>query len=81
MPSNPSFNCSKSTMRAVVPTVTVRGLAAGLDAVENHRDAEGRAFAHTAADHIDVARLEDPQLQRPSGNSTALSGNSGMRSG
>jgi hypothetical protein len=41
--------------------------AARLAPFRDERDAEARVLAHAAADHVDVARLEDPQPQRSVG--------------
>jgi len=47
-----------------VPTVAVVDATASLLALDDHRDAEHRTVAHAAADHVEIARLEDSQLER-----------------
>ncbi|MEZ5560874.1 MAG: hypothetical protein R3E86_20305 [Pseudomonadales bacterium] len=44
----------------------------------NEHDTERHALAHTAADHVQIARLENLQRQQPPGNSTGCSGNNGI---
>ena len=50
---------------------------AGLAALDDQHDDEAAAVLHATADHVDVARLEDPSDSGPAGNSTVPSGNSG----
>jgi hypothetical protein len=51
-------------MRAVVPTAAMSDRAAGLAAVDDQHHPEGLALAHAAADHVDIAGLEDAQRQQ-----------------
>ena len=52
-------------IRAVVPTLRDVDHAAGFGAVPDQHHAKGLVLAHAAADHVDVAGLEDAQRQQP----------------
>ena len=51
-------------MRAAVPTAAVSTAPLGLAAVVDQHHPEGCILAHAAADHVDIAGLEDAQRQQ-----------------